>query len=368
MIFLFILIFGILFLFLNIRQISPGNKGSIIAGFIVILLPICFIFREQFWASTGQAFLSVWLCEALLIYILWWIIRGVRRLIKRKPLSQKISIFTARLLLITTILFSALLCIIGYSNNQNYILRKATITCENINLPEPFTALFFTDLHLDPLFNRAKLERMIYEADSLKPDFIFFGGDFADVHDSVLKNEGYDSLIKQLGKASTYGAFAVNGNHEGYMERNGNDANAFFRHAGWTFLDDSTTCVHVACISGRTDFQVAKSRDESRKSLVELNPENLFANAKNVPWIILDHQPKGIELGHSGRLPDLVLSGHTHNGQFFPGTIVIHFVWRLAYGLGKLDSTKWLVSSGVNSWGPPVRMGSETEMWVLRFE
>ena len=85
------------------------------------------------------------------------------------------------------------------------------------------------------------------------------------------------------------------------------------------------------------------------------------------PWILLDHQPKGIEPGHSGRLPDFALSGHTHNGQFLPGTVVINFVWRLAYGEGVLDGVRWLVSAGVDCWGPPVRVGSDADMWVVRF-
>jgi len=86
-----------------------------------------------------------------------------------------------------------------------------------------------------------------------------------------------------------------------------------------------------------------------------------------LPWIVLDHQPKGIEKEHTGRLPDFALSGHTHNGQFFPGTIVIKWGWRLVYGLGELDGVKWLVSSGIDCWGPPVRVGSDTEMWLIRF-
>jgi hypothetical protein len=107
---------------------------------------------------------------------------------------------------------------------------------------------------------------------------------------------------------------------------------------------------------------VARTRDMERRALVELVPSG------DLPWILLDHQPKGIEPGYSGRLPDYALSGHTHDGQFFPGTVVIGFVWRIAYGEGVLDGVRWLVSSGVDCWGPPVRVGSDAEMRVIRFE
>lgn len=387
MIFLFILIFGVLFLFFNIRQISPGNKGSIVAGAIVVVLPVCFFFRGHFLACLGQDFLSVWLCEALLIYLLWWIARGVLLAVRRRRLERERSIFVARILLVASFVVSAVICGIGVGIDSDYQIREARVELPKA-APSPFTILFFSDLHIDPLFDRAKLERMIHDADSLRPDYIVFGGDFADIHDSVLYHDGYDTLVAQLGAAARKGALAVNGNHEGYMERQGAAPGDFLIHAGWKFLDDETYCDSLACFTGRTDFQVSRSRDIPRKTLSELAPKpapfpatSLTDSATSLadsaqfdsaqftrPWIVVDHQPKGIEPEHTGRLPDFALSGHTHDGQFFPGTVIINWVWRLAYGFGELDGVKWLVSSGVGSWGPPVRLGSRTEMWLLHVQ
>lgn len=390
MIFICILIFGVLFLFFNIRQICPGNKGSIVAGAIVAVLPICFFFRGHFLACLGQDFLSVWLCEALLIYLLWWITRGVLLAVRRRRLERERSIFAARILLVATFVVSFAMCAVGYGIHGDYKIREASIdlpkfVAVSAQAPSPFTILFFSDLHIDPLFDRAKLERMIHDADSLRPDYIVFGGDFADIHDSLLYRDGYDTLVAKFGATARVAALAVNGNHEGYMERQGSAPGEFLKRTGWKFLDDETFCDSLACFTGRTDFQVSRSREVPRKALSELAPKpapfpatslsdsaaSLADSAQSVvenfrPWIVVDHQPKGIEPEHTGRLPDLVLSGHTHDGQFFPGTVIIDWVWRLAYGVGELDGVKWLVSSGVGSWGPPVRVGSETEMWLLR--
>lgn len=397
MIFIFILIFGVIFLFVNLRQVAPGNKGSILAGTLVVLLPVCFIFRDMFWACVGQAFLSVWLCEALLLYICWWIFRLCRRVAVRRPMPQRTTIVAARVLLAASFAVTGVMCAVGYFHNANYILREATVELhvEGPRLPSPdssvaldsaqvshdstagvdrpdsfaaprnFTALFFSDLHLDPLIRREKVERMLHTADSLKPDLILFGGDFADVHDSVLTNQGYDTLFAKFAAVARVGAFAVSGNHEAYTERDGSDIAGFLRHSGWVYLEDSTACTEVACITGRMDFQVARAHEMERKPLALLEPGN------KLPWLLMDHQPKGLsgpeDAGYSGRLPDIALSGHTHKGQFFPGTVIINWVWRLAYGFGMLDSVRWLVSSGVDSWGPPVRIGSDTEMWLLHF-
>ena len=404
MIFIFILIFGVLFLFVNLRQVAPGNKGSILAGALVVLLPVCFIFRDMFWASLGQAFLSVWLCESLLLYICWWIFRLCRRIAVRRPMPKRTTIVAARVLLAASFAVTGVMCVVGYFHNANYILREATVELhvEDPRLPSPdssvaqdsavaldsaqvsrdssvcaaprnFTALFFSDLHLDPLIRREKVERMLHEADSVKPDLILFGGDFADVHDSVLTNQGYDTLFAKFAAAAKVGAFAIGGNHEVYTEGAGADIAGFLRRGSWVYLEDSTVCTEVACITGRMDLQKERALDVERKPLALLEPRDMAGHEprRNLPWLLMDHQPKGLsgpeDAGYSGRLPDFALSGHTHDGQFFPGTVIINWVWRLAYGFGVLDSVRWLVSSGVDSWGPPVRIGSDTEMWLLHF-
>lgn len=404
MIFIFILIFGVLFLFVNLRQVAPGNKGSILAGALVVLLPVCFIFRDMFWASLGQAFLSVWLCESLLLYICWWFFRLCRRIAVRRPMPQRTTIVAARVLLAASFAVTGVMCVVGYFHNANYILREATVELhvEGPRLPSPdssvaqdsavaldsaqvshdssvcaaprnFTALFFSDLHLDPLIRREKVERMLHTADSLKPDLILFGGDFADIHDSVLTNQGYDTLFAKFAAAAKVGAFAIGGNHEVYTEGAGADIAGFLRRGSWVYLEDSTACTEVACITGRMDLQKERALDVERKPIALLEPRDIVGHGprRNLPWLLMDHQPKGLsgpeDAGYSGRLPDFALSGHTHDGQFFPGTVIINWVWRLAYGFGVLDSVRWLVSSGVDSWGPPVRIGSDTEMWLLHF-
>ena len=229
-------------------------------------------------------------------------------------------------------------------------------------LPKSFTAVFFSDVHVDPLFRRAKLERMIASVDSIAPDYLLFGGDLADVSTMQLDEWGYDSLFRQLTSKAKVAAVAINGNHESMQERGGSDPDAWMRKVGFVVLDDSSACIGQACFTGRTDFQVARSRGIERVPLASLAPNDSVRS-----WILMDHQPKGIEPEYSGRLPDFALSGHTHDGQFFPGTIVINFVWRIAFGEGMLDGVRWLVSAGVDCWGPPVRVGSDADMWVIRF-
>ena len=378
-IFLFILVAGLVLIYINVSSVAAGKKGKLIALGVLLAIFAGMFFRDTLVGAAVVAFTSVWLCQALLVYIPWGIFRVVRRIAMRRPLGQRTLMLVSRILLAATATMTIGLFAYGVPHNSHYVLRETTVELPQLAgeqqpeadtvqpdssqqpQPQSFTAIFFSDIHLDPLFDRKKLERMIADVDSIAPDYLLFGGDLADVSTEQLDEWGYDSLFKQLTAKAKIAAIGINGNHEGMQERSGSDINAWMRKVGFVFLDDATVCKQHACFTGRTDLQVARGRDIERKPLATLAP------TKQLPWILLDHQPKGIEAEYSGRLPDYALSGHTHDGQFFPGTIVINFVWRLAYGEGILDGVRWLVSAGVDCWGPPVRVGSDADMWVIHF-
>ena len=357
-IFLFILVAGLVLIYANVSPVAPGKKGKLIALGILVSIFLGMFFRDTLFGCAVVAFTSVWLCQALLFYIPWDLFRGVRRIVVRRAMQPKTLMFASRILLAATIALTLALFAYGVPHNGDYKLLETSVNSSKSS----FTAVFFSDVHVDPLFKRAKLERMIADVDSVKPDYLLFGGDLADVSMEQLDEWGYDSLFRKLTSKAKVAAVAINGNHEGMQEGSGMTPGEWMRKVGFVVLDDSSACIGEACFTGRTDFQVARRRGVERVPLANLVPRD-----SERTWILMDHQPKGIEPEYSGRLPEYALSGHTHNGQFFPGTIVIKFVWRLAYGEGVLDGVRWLVSAGVDCWGPPVRVGSDADMWVVRF-
>ena len=373
-IFLFILVAGLALIYLNVSPVVPGKKGKLVALALLLAIFAGMAARGTFIGCCAVAFISVWLCQALLLYIPWGLFRVGRRVVTRRAMQARTVTLASRVLLAVTVAMTVVLFLVGVPHNAEYRMVE-----NRVKLPagkaavesqpgserrqlKGFTAVFFSDIHVDPLFDRGKLERMIADVHAIAPDYLLFGGDLADVPSSQLDEWGYDTLFKKLTAEAKIAAVGINGNHEAMQERGGSDPDEWMRKVGFVVLDDSTACIGKACFTGRTDFMVARTRDMERRALVELVPSG------DLPWILLDHQPKGIEPGYSGRLPDYALSGHTHDGQFFPGTVVIHFVWRIAYGEGVLDGVRWLVSSGVDCWGPPVRVGSDAEMRVIRFE
>jgi hypothetical protein len=86
---------------------------------------------------------------------------------------------------------------------------------------------------------------------------------------------------------------------------------------------------------------------------------------KRFPIILMDHQPIGLnEAVEQGA--DLQLSGHTHHGQLWPFNAITNAIYEVSWGYKKKGQTQFYVSSGVGTWGPPVRLGNTPEIIHLQ--
>lgn len=84
------------------------------------------------------------------------------------------------------------------------------------------------------------------------------------------------------------------------------------------------------------------------------------------PTILLAHQPwAAYQALKEHQDIDLILSGHTHGGQFFPMHIPIYFYNPFFSGLYKEKETFVYVSSGTYFFSVPLRIGSTSEITVL---
>ena len=132
-------------------------------------------------------------------------------------------------------------------------------------------------------------------------------------------------------------------------------------NAGITLLNDETVCINDS-------FYLVGRRDKSRARKVEdgrLSPEELLSSLdQSKPIFVLEHQPRQIEeLAAAGA--DAHLCGHTHDGQLFPGNLLVAMMYKNAYGLKKFDQMYSVVTSGVGIWGPDMRVGTDSEIVEL---
>lgn len=66
------------------------------------------------------------------------------------------------------------------------------------------------------------------------------------------------------------------------------------------------------------------------------------------------------------KMTDLILCGHTHAGQIFPGNLVVPFFNENAWGYERLYGADTIVTAGVGYYGPPMRVGTDSEVTVIR--
>jgi hypothetical protein len=106
---------------------------------------------------------------------------------------------------------------------------------------------------------------------------------------------------------------------------------------------------------GRTDV-----RFRDRKSIDEL----LRDCDQGLPVIVLDHRPTDLDnVSLSGA--DILFSGHTHHGQLSPVNLVTKQRYELSWGYKRKNGTHVFVTSGIQTWGPPVRTAGVSEIVIV---
>jgi predicted MPP superfamily phosphohydrolase len=86
------------------------------------------------------------------------------------------------------------------------------------------------------------------------------------------------------------------------------------------------------------------------------------------PSILLAHRPVNLSVPEEEGI-SLQLSGHTHRGQLWPWNLLVSRIYGpFAYGLHRLGNLLVYTSSGVGTWGPPLRVGTQSEIVLIQFE
>lgn len=224
---------------------------------------------------------------------------------------------------------------------------------------ERLTIVLASDLHLGTLVGRSRLEKIIERINALTPDIVFLPGDIVDETVTAKDEAEFGAIMRRL--RAPLGVFAVPGNHEFYsgLERN----LAFLRACDIKVLEDEAVNVAGAFVLvGRRDPSSLTPK-ESRLPIRDILAKHGFDD--RLPVILLDHQPVHLEEASQAGV-DLQLSGHTHAGQLFPLDIINRIFWELNWGYLRKGNTQYYVTSGVGTWGPPVRTGSRPEIVRIR--
>lgn len=233
----------------------------------------------------------------------------------------------------------------GYFHAQSVQIQPYQITLPKAG--QDLRIVMLSDIHIDSVKKSGYVAKMVAEVNALKPDLVLLPGDIFDDRDITALEREKETLKGIKAKYGVYGSF---GNHE-YYSGNMDRMIQIFREANITILRDQVVEVQGLYLVGREDVR------QGRKTLKDI----LQGVDVKKPILVLDHQPVGLEEAQKAGV-DLQLSGHTHRGQFFPNQLITRRIFEVDYGHYVKDSLQVIVSSGYGTWGPPVRIGTQSEI------
>ena len=265
-------------------------------------------------------------------FISFWII-NIALVINIMNIYDSYSLGISSLTLIILITF--------YSIIKSRIIKLKNLKLQSKKISNKYNFIFISDIHLGT--NSIKhLQKILDKISELKYDFILIGGDLIDSNSfNIEKLKLFKSINKPI--------YFVTGNHEYYMsnfEENLQNLNKF----NIKILNNEKIIYEEINIIGIDDKQTNDSKKNIVKNLVESSKYNL----------VLAHKPSFWNSIQKNN--DLMLSGHTHNGQIFPFNLFVKIQFKYKYGLYTTKDSNLYVSSGSGCWGPRMRLGTSNEI------
>jgi hypothetical protein len=317
------------------------------------------------WAALAAWPGYIWLGLMLVLLValvatdLLRLIDSVARTVSARPqLDPAARLLLARVLAIAAIVLTA--AVGTYALFQG--LRSPVVKDVRIEIPRLPPALAgttivqLTDLHIGTTKTRAFAEDVVRRTNALAPDVIVITGDLVEGR----FGSGREDTLPLAGLRARLGVFMVTGNHEYYAGLR--EWLPEFRRLGIRVLRNEHVVLDAEKGGG---WELAGIDDWNGGSIDSGGGADiaraLAGHAPSRPLVLLSHQPRAIFPAAQAGV-DLVLSGHTHGGQIWPFTFLVRLQQPFLQGLHRVGQAQVYVNPGTGSWGPPMRLGTRTEI------
>jgi uncharacterized protein len=216
-------------------------------------------------------------------------------------------------------------------------------------LSRPMTAVHLSDIHLGTIHGKKYMAKIAKKTNSLKPDMVFITGDLFDGSapvDTVML-----SPINQI-EAPVW--FTL-GNHELYE--------------GIPLVQKALQGIDLKLLRNEIDLwegiQIAGIDHPSNERMNGIPELQKLRFDPSLPAILLYHPPSGFNDALAAGI-DLQLSGHSHWGQIFPFNLLVKIAFPKGFGYQQHGALQIYTSPGTGTWGPPMRLGSRSEITFIR--
>lgn len=270
---------------------------------------------------------------------------------KKHPIIKFIIIFI--LIIAAILLYSRFIATKGLATKE-YKITSSSIQ-DNFH---GFKIVHISDVHYGRTTDKKDLNNMVKEVNLLKPDIVVLTGDLIDKDtnlDDILKgeiSEALNSINANVGK------YAISGNHDNnFSEWESIINDGGFKNLNDTYeliYNDGYTPILLAGLSSNLNNQIDIT--ERYNKILEYSSNE---NIKELYKILLIHEPDYINnIDYSNF--NLILAGHSHNGQvrlpFIGGIILPNGAKKYYKEHYKINNTDLYISSGIGTSGISFRL------------
>ncbi|MDR3061758.1 MAG: metallophosphoesterase [Dysgonamonadaceae bacterium] len=336
------IVYIVLFIFLySAFIIAMAGRNTLSLGFQKVLY------------SAGTSWLA-WMLYLVLFFLLTDGVHLLNRFFHFLPdvVGNNPKLFH-RIQALGGILLVLILTTIGYIRFSNPVVETIRLqVSKKAGSRKNLRVVAFSDVHLGLTVDKNRLSGYVELINKQKPDIVLISGDLVDNNLRPLNEERMHEELNQI--EAPLGIYACLGNHE-YLSGIEKSLDFYSKTKIRLLIDRVVRVDDSFWVIGRDDRMNAK-----RKLLSEL----VGRTDTTQPLILLDHQPYHLEQAEKNGI-DLQISGHTHNGQMWPLNLLVNKIYELGYGLKQKGKTLVYTSSGLALWGPPFRIGTQSELVVF---
>ena len=198
-----------------------------------------------------------------------------------------------------------------YIGTMGFVTKEYSITSNNLSTSfDGIKIVHFSDIHYYRAININKINEIVDEINFINPDVVLFTGDLID-KDVILNDSNYSNLINAFSNInSKYGKYAVLGNHDVYDKDNVID---IFNKSGFKYLENNYDIIYDE--DGNGIFIGGIGNVSNNLDNIDKTMEYFVKNNDISYKIIMVHEPDISDEIVSQYDVDLILAGHSHNGQ-----------------------------------------------------